>query len=75
MSQKAEYWEMMNVLFEGITLVSFIECLYYFFIFSELFFIFLTLIFWFRAKQMANNYVSNIVDVSKELNYKLKKGI
>lgn len=67
---KAEYWHIMNDLFESITLISFGWLIYSLFNFNEfkiIIYLILSIIFWHRARQMALNYVSNILAISDEL--------
>ena len=60
---KAEYWNLMNDLLKGITLISLGWVIYYLINFSKLelcIFVFLTIIFWYRARHMATNFISTV---------------
>jgi hypothetical protein len=60
---KVEYWYLMNDLLKGLTLISFVWSIYSlisFSIFAFLYTIFLTFIFWFRARHMVVNFVSAV---------------
>ena len=59
--QNAEYWNLMNDLFKGLTLISLCWSIYYSIEFSKIDLAMatgLTLIFWNRARHMAINFVS-----------------
>ena len=60
---RAEYWYIMSDLFKGLTLISFIWLLYYIYMINStkvLLHLFLVLVFWYRAKYMAMNYVRSV---------------
>ncbi|ABG57931.1 hypothetical protein [Cytophaga hutchinsonii] len=69
--RQLEYWNLMNELFKGLTLISFSWMLFYIINFSSLkFFIalVLTFLFWYRARFMAKKYillVNNTYDLIK----------
>jgi len=59
---KVEYWNLMNDLFKGLTLISVFWIGFYSVNFSynnRLFFIVISIIFWYRARYMAVNFISS----------------
>lgn len=59
---KVEYWNIMNDLFKGLTLISIFWIMYYSIHYSfnnRLFYIVISLIFWYRARHMAVNFISS----------------
>lgn len=70
---KVEYWNLMNDLFKGLTLISVFWITYYSINYSpnnRLFYIVTFIIFWYRARHMATNFISstkNIFNTSNSL--------
>lgn len=70
--EKAEYWNLMKDLFLGLALISFSWVFYFFIHFTYIHFcssLLLSLLFWYRARQMAVNFVStvnNTYDIKSE---------
>jgi hypothetical protein len=70
---KLEYWLLMNDLFKGLSLISLGWTLFYSFKFSTIEFFFycsLTVLFWYRARHFATNFVTTVnhtFDIATEI--------
>jgi hypothetical protein len=68
--EKADYWNLMHTLFEGLTALTLFWSLFYlihYSFFPLLTSLGLTTIFWYRAKNMADNFIRTVNDTISSL--------